>query len=125
MKKNALITFILTCFLCLAGSETPAFAARAGCDSFRCPGSTKAVFLGDSDDEVLRKCGDPTSVRKEGPRFLGYFSNDPAWSGYEGADRPWVYVEEWTYNFGRTRFIYYLRFRDGTLSSIEQGGYGY
>ena len=36
-----------------------------------------------------------------------------------------VYNEVWTYNFGRTKFIYYLTFQSGELVRIESGGYGY
>ena len=31
----------------------------------------------------------------------------------------------WTYNFGSSRLIYFLTFRDGKLAHIETGGYGH
>ncbi len=34
-------------------------------------------------------------------------------------------IEVWTYNLGRTQFIRYLTFRNGTLVDIKTGGYGY
>ena len=34
-------------------------------------------------------------------------------------------VEEWTYNWGPTRFMSYLQFRNGVLERIHSGGYGY
>jgi hypothetical protein len=35
-----------------------------------------------------------------------------------------VTVDEWTYDFGRDRFIHYLTFEDGRLILISNGGYG-
>jgi hypothetical protein len=35
-----------------------------------------------------------------------------------------VVIDEWTYDFGRYRFVRYLTFIDGKLSSVETGGYG-
>jgi hypothetical protein len=35
-----------------------------------------------------------------------------------------VVVDEWTYDFGRERFITYLKFEDGRLIQIRDGGYG-
>jgi len=34
-------------------------------------------------------------------------------------------VEEWTYNFGTRRFLYFLRFENGRLTRIESGAYGF
>jgi hypothetical protein len=31
----------------------------------------------------------------------------------------------WTYNFGPSRLIYRLTFREGKLTHIETGGYGH
>lgn len=36
-----------------------------------------------------------------------------------------ILIEEWTYNFGTSRFIQTLVFEDGILMSITSGGYGY
>ena len=36
-----------------------------------------------------------------------------------------IRIEEWTYNFGSTRFIRFLRFENGLLRNISRGGYGY
>jgi hypothetical protein len=35
-----------------------------------------------------------------------------------------VVVDDWTYDFGNNRFIHYLKFEDGRLISISNGGYG-
>ena len=36
-----------------------------------------------------------------------------------------VVIEEWTYNFGPTKFIRYLQFEDGRLVNITTGDYGF
>lgn len=33
--------------------------------------------------------------------------------------------EEWTYNFGPSRFLYILTFKNGRLVKIDDDGYGY
>jgi hypothetical protein len=35
-----------------------------------------------------------------------------------------VAIDEWTYDFGTNRFIAHLRFENGKLVSIRDGGYG-
>jgi hypothetical protein len=35
-----------------------------------------------------------------------------------------VTFEEWVYNFGPSKFIRILRFRNGLLSEVKTGGYG-
>src|SRR4051812_16704707 len=35
-----------------------------------------------------------------------------------------VVIDEWTYDFGRQRFIRFLSFCDGRLASVQTGGYG-
>jgi len=35
-----------------------------------------------------------------------------------------VVIDDWTYDFGRQRFIRYLTFLDGRLASVQTGSYG-
>jgi len=35
-----------------------------------------------------------------------------------------VVVDEWTYDFGNNRFIYFVRFESGRLTQVSHGGYG-
>src|SRR5689334_10424497 len=67
---------------------------------------------GDRAFDVQRKCGAPT------------YSDD--WDTYllYGTDVA-VHVEEWYYNFGPSRLVQVLRFRNSRLSSIESAGYGF
>ena len=124
--KGTLI--ILGCILMILGSHLTSFASRATQDSLRCPGSTRVIYIGDTDSEVLAKCGEPSSIQRK-RSLRTFFYRDPVEMGHEEYRRyltdEGVYNEVWTYNFGRTKFIYYLTFQSGELMRIESGGYGY
>lgn len=88
----------------------PAFAAVS--DTFRCPNGA-IVAVHDRLSIVATKCDAPTYIsRRTVTRGLppGYFET--------------VEIEEWTYNLGPSRFIYYLTFENGFLQRIESGAYG-
>ncbi len=88
----------------------PVFAAVS--DTFRCPNGT-IVAVHDRLSIVAAKCDTPTYIsRRTVTRGLppGYFEM--------------VEIEEWTYNLGPSRFIYYLTFENGFLQRIESGAYG-
>jgi hypothetical protein len=36
-----------------------------------------------------------------------------------------VVIDDFTYDFGKNRFIEFLHFEDGRLLSVSEGGYGY
>jgi hypothetical protein len=69
--------------------------------SFRCEGQT--ISVGDRQYSVREACGIPQKISSAG----------------EGT------TEEWIYNFGPTRFIYYLNFVNGRLQRIQVGEYGF
>jgi hypothetical protein len=82
--------------------------------------------VGDLMYDVVNNCGAPTSVESGEKRMIG--------SGFVPFHTPdgWLRgplivteIEEWTYNFGPTRFMRILRFENGILTSIRVGGYGY
>ncbi len=97
MTVALLITIILLVF------SRQALALRCG---------TKLVDLGDRKHKVLYKCGEPT--------YTDY---------YEQIAPVYPYLTEhmdvWVYNFGSTRFIQELIFRNGVLHRINKLGYGY
>lgn len=78
----------------------------------------KLLAVGDTAAEVLIKCGEPALTEQwldeSGERAAG----GRAWKTLDT-------VEEWTYNFGPHDPIYILRLRNGRLTRIETGGYGY
>ncbi|RPI38513.1 MAG: DUF2845 domain-containing protein [Nitrospiraceae bacterium] len=71
------------------------------------------VDVGDRKIDVLAKCGEPVVIDE--------------WYEEESFRRSSVsiHVEEWTYNFGPTRFIYFLKFKNGQLVEIRTGDHGY
>lgn len=73
----------------------------------RCDASVLKTGLGTFD--VLTLCGEPAfqDVRLE------------VWGASE------VVVEVWTYDFGPTAFVRFLKFVEGKLRRIETGSYGY
>ena len=111
-----------------------AIPIEAGADSLtadlRC--GQYVVLRGARQSEVLRKCGDPSNIEwweKESVK-RDFYKNIPAQSDEELSQEPLflreqIRVEEWEYNFGRTRFLYYLRFENGKLIKIMVGDYGY
>jgi hypothetical protein len=83
--------------------------AEAG-NSFRCDG--QIVEEGERQIEVQRACGQP-DFRDAWDEYLLY------------TPYPAAHVEEWYYNFGPSRLVQLLKFRNGRLSQIESAGYGY
>ncbi len=94
----------------------------------------KIVSKGMSQGEVRKYCGEATStqertlVRAGIPRRQNRSQSDQGNSQeLVIADRSYeeIVVEEWTYNFGRHRFMALIRFENGRVTSIEDLGYGY
>jgi hypothetical protein len=84
-------------------------AAHSGAEAMRCDG--RLVTVGDRRFDVLAACGEPdlrVPVRLE---VIGVYALP--------------YEEIWYYNFGPSRFIQQLRFRQGRLESIDSAGYGF
>lgn len=94
---------LLTLPLLLAG-------APAAADVMRCDG--QVIKTGDRSFDVQRKCGEPT-YRDEWDEYLydhGY---------------PVAHTEQWYYNFGPSRLVHVLAFRNGQLTRIDTDGYGF
>lgn len=87
----------------------------------RCGGDV--VAEGDRRFEVAHKCGEPAQKdTRTVEREVSVF--DPKRKRLRTL-RTTVEVEEWTYNFGPHRFLYFIRFEDGVVVDIESGGFGY
>ena len=119
---------VIVAILCISGS------ASADADSaFRC--GTRLVSVGDTRDEVIQKCGEPTFVDSwEEERiqrdFGTVWEHDPRTSRYEWSREPFLVKEQvkfelWTYNLGSTQFRRYLKFKNGFLKEIYTGDRGY
>ena len=97
---------LLTLALTLAGA--PCFAMF--CDN-------GVVAEGDTQIEVLKRCGEPDYVTS--PEYR-----------YEGRKGRYAEVRrtteiDWIYNFGPRRFIYTVTFVGGRVVEIESGDYGW
>jgi hypothetical protein len=83
----------------------------------------RLVVIGASPWDVKERCGEPTAiddVMKHIPQHA-----------YDPISQTSVYIlvpvqqSIWTYNFGSTRFLYYLTFQEGKLIDITTGDYGH
>lgn len=95
-----------------AVDPSPAYAAS----SWRC--GNRLVHGGDHQAEVHRRCGEP-DFRTPSTEVISFETP----SGLVVSKV--VAVDIWTYNRGPREFIRYLKFRDGRLVEIIEGGYGY
>jgi hypothetical protein len=83
----------------------------------------RLVVIGASPWEVKERCGEPAAI-DDVMKHLPQRAYDPI------SQAP-VYIlvplqqSFWTYNFGSTRFLYYLTFQEGKLIDITTGDYGH
>ena len=113
-------------FFLLALSDVSIAGLRCG---------TKLVHEGDTKAEVIHKCGEPSFVESwEEEHIHRDYNYVPIFSTRNGryrwyrepfVEKEVIRIEEWTYNFGSTRFIRYLRFENGVLKDMTVGDYGY
>ncbi len=105
--RLAALTLLLTVL-----AAAPAQAMRCG---------THLVVEGDSQEHVLRSCGDPVDLayRVEEETVLQNIG------GALFRQTRTVTIETWVYNFGPSRFMERLELRDGRVTRIETLGRGY
>ncbi len=75
------------------------------------------VSEGDTQMDVLKRCGDPDYVTSPDYRYSGT-------RGREVNVRRTTVVD-WIYNFGPRQFIYTVTFEGGRVVRIEPGDYGW
>ncbi|WP_066728178.1 DUF2845 domain-containing protein [Desulfuromonas sp. DDH964] len=90
----------------------PAWALRCGDD---------LILPGDRRIQVLASCGEPASRERWEEVRAG---SDWRYGRYWGT-RVKVEVEEWTYNFGPSRFLSFVRLENGVVVRVENGDYGF
>jgi hypothetical protein len=88
--------------------------------SFRCEKTGKIVEEGMTVYEVLSACGEPALKTT----IQGSDSTVAHVEGETVVIKSGAPGEDWTYDFGPSRFIQTLRFENGTLRKIARGGYG-
>ena len=81
---------------------------------------------------MARKCGQPEHIEsRQEERFVEYYyyrqrsNRSKDYSLLPLLKKETVQVEEWTYNFGPTKFIQYLFFENDRLIRIDHGEKGY
>ena len=87
----------------------------------------------DPREKLLKECGPPSDVESWDEERFEYFDRPPPSRLYNEFERygnayrvrAWIQVELWTYNYGPSRFIDYVRLENGIVRRIYSGGYGY
>ena len=108
-----------------------ASSSSARADSLSCQG--RIVSTGDSRYQVKAVCGEPDDVvqRVEYRTVRGRVAGPCTRSGGKVVCSDTreqvveVVIDEWTYDFGRNRFIEYLTFEQGKLVAVRAGSYGH
>jgi hypothetical protein len=105
-------------------------SSDAYADSMRC--GNRLVASGDSLYKVRQICGDPDAserrveLRTQRHRVRQPCSDDPSKRCEVEHERTVeVVVDEWTYDFGRNRFVQYVTFEQGKLIAVDSGSYGH
>lgn len=80
--------------------------------------SEQIVSRGDSKSDVVAKCGEPGWKDSHEEAFSEKL--DPG-----VVRKRSITVDTWTYNLGPNRFVRILTFRNGRLTDIRTGNYGY
>jgi hypothetical protein len=120
------VTAVCIGIIALLGSlgVEPAQAMRCG---------SRLISEGDPGDKVVNECGQPTSVDSWEEERYDYFDRLPPANRYREFERygnayrvrAFIRVEVWTYNYGPSRFLDYVRLENGIVRKVYSGGYGY
>ncbi len=92
------------------------YSASSVADSMRC--GTRLVTENDTKAEVLIRCGTPDWRDQWSEKFIEDFAG-------LHERRVSVERERWVYNFGPQKFLRFLVFENGRLSTISTGSYGF
>ncbi|HEY6560976.1 MAG TPA: DUF2845 domain-containing protein [Polyangiaceae bacterium] len=119
---------ILRLAISAAASACLLLAGDVYADSLSC--KNRIVSTGDSSYQVRSVCGEPDgTTRRVEMRTLRHDVPFPCAGGrtcWRTVERTIeVIVDEWTYDFGRRRFIQYLTFENGRLERVQSGSYGH
>jgi hypothetical protein len=76
------------------------------------------ISEGDARADVLAKCGQPDSKESHDEELIER-------AGPGTRQKTFTTVEEWTYDFGPSRFSRIVTFRNGRVADIRSGNYGY
>ena len=125
MKKKTAVSYRTGAWL-LKGLAVPALLLMLlGQTAFALRCGSSLVELGDRKYEVLKLCGEPLFIEKWIDETLLFAVGKKDGGDMNIAHISTAHVEEWTYNFGPTSFLRFLRFVDGRLRRIELGAKGF
>ena len=123
MKKFRMYHFVCMILLFLSFCVGPAYGLRCG---------SRLICLGDPKSKILHECGEPDDIEVRHEEHVFGYNRTPYLYDWEynghfetSSLKEVITIEEWTYNFGSTRFIRFLTFVNGRLKEIRTGGYGY
>ena len=124
MNSHKIAFFTIIVFLALTAPAAHAQAMRCG---------SRLISEGDPRDKVLNECGQPSDVQAWDEERYEYFDRPPPPQYYREFERSgnsfrvraFIHVEVWSYNYGPSRFIDYVRMENGIVRKIYSGGYGY
>lgn len=110
-------------FVLLLGLMLTTLFATAGfaVESGTCRCNNGIVSIGDAMVEVIAKCGEPTvKAQREEKRSAPEKKGLPEKKAFNI-----VTIDEWSYNFGPTAFMYSISFVNGRVERIDSLDYGY
>ena len=99
-----LIACLMSCMLLLFFCVSRSYAFYCG---------NELVSKGDTTAEVFLKCGEP------------FWKERHLEKERSGGRKVYIVIEDWIYNFGPSKWLYFLRFENGELIEIDTRGYGY
>jgi len=88
---------------------------QQGQAKFDCSG--RIIEAGIPQADVLAACGPPAWRDQRTDSWIDEIRRD-------GTVLVSVYTEEWIFDFGADRLLYFVYFRDGKVAAIRTGGYG-
>ncbi len=109
MKKKGILFAMVAIVWALPG--TALFAATLDC-------TNGIISAGDSRVDLLMKCGEPSSKESHQEEIVDFTSPGVRHKTY-------VTVDEWTYDFGPSKFTRIVTLKNGQVFRIGTGGYGY
>jgi len=104
---------MLMCLLALAAALP---RADVYADSLSCAGGI--ISTDDRSIDVLAKCGPPDFKDSHQEEVIERIDRGTT-------QKVFITVEEWTYNFGPSQFIRIVVLKNGRVSEIQVGDYGY
>jgi hypothetical protein len=124
VMKSSNVFFLVIALLIVAASAAHAQAMRCG---------SRLISEGDPREKVLNECGQPSDVEAWDEERYDYFDRPPPSRLYKEFERygnayrvrAFIRVELWTYNYGPSRFVDFVRLENGIVRRIYSGGYGY